>query len=330
MNTVKKGTRNGINRFKCKTCNSWFSINHKRKEPRVLTDHIDGKPLRTIAAKAKQSKSKVGRKYLDELKQLPDNNEVTYKYCNRFCGILVVDGKYVKVKGYEKKIPLLWGIDYLTHDIPVFVLARSESYAAWLKYFGYLKSAKYNPSIIICDDNENIYKAAKYIFPNIILQTCQVHFMENIRKLLSVRTDEKYKPFVLRLKKELFSFKLNIETFRKRAFYILKDNQDNPILVNIMLKIDRYTQELTAAHYVQNAPRDTNLIELYNSHLQARLKSIKGFKSFQHAKLWLNAYILRRRFKRFTDCSRKFRYLNGKSSISQTLKRGMVLTSFFD
>lgn len=254
---------------------------------------------------------------------------MTKRYCNRFCGILIVDGKFVKVRGYEQKIPLLWGIDYLTHDIPVFELTVSESYECWLKYFGYLKSIYYPMVILVCDDNENIKQAARYMFPKVIVQTCQNHFLENIRKDLQVRTEEKYKPFVDDLKNELFSRKINRPDFEKRAFKLFKKYEHDPIAISYMVRIQKYTQELTNASLVKHAPRTTNLMELYNSHLQARLKSIKGFKSFISAKRWLNAYILRRRFKPFTDCSRKFRFLNGKTSISQTRRKQAVLPLIF-
>ncbi|MCX6779279.1 MAG: AAA family ATPase, partial [Candidatus Magasanikbacteria bacterium] len=46
-----------------------------------------------------------------------------------------------------------------------------------------------------------------------------------------------------------------------------------------------------------------------------RLKTIKGFKSFKHADLWLNAYFVRRRYKPYTDCGEHFKKLNGKRSI---------------
>lgn len=295
----------------------------------MIEDHIDGKPIRKIAHKNKRSKSAIARKYKEQLNNLPHNNEITKKFCNRFCGILIVDGKFVKVRGYEKKIPLLWGIDYLTHDIPVFELTLSESYESWLKYFGYLKSINYPMQIVICDDNENIKLAAFYIFPNVLIQTCQNHFLENIRKDLQVRTEEKYKPFVDDLKSELFSNKIDRQDFEKRAFKLFKKYEYDPIAVSYLLRIQKYTQELTAASLVKHTPRTTNLMELYNSHLQARLKSIKGFKSFSSAKKWLNAYILRRRFKHFTDCCRKFGYLNGKTSISQTCKKTAVLPHIF-
>jgi transposase-like protein len=250
-------------------------------------------------------------------------------YCSRFCGIIVVDGKYIKVRGYDTKIPLLWGLDYLSHDIPVFRLAPSESYQSWLKYFGYLKSIKYPLKIVVCDDNENIRRAAKYIFPRALIQLCHNHYLENIRKALRTRTEEEYIPFVEDLKRELFSLKLTVKTFRKRSFKLFNKYQHDDTCVRYLLRINELIKELTAAHYVKKSPRDTNLIELFNSHLEARLKSIKGFKSFVHAEQWLNAYILRRRFKAFTDCSKKFRYLNGKTAVLVTSKKQAVLPVLF-
>ncbi len=241
----------------------------------------------------------------------------------------MVDGKYVKVRGYEKAIPLLWGIDYFTHDVPIFEFAPSENHESWLKYFGYLKSIKYSLQIVICDDNENIKMAARYMFPNVLIQTCQNHFLENIRRDLQVRTEEKYRDFVFDLKSELFSRKITRTDFRQRALKLLKKYTGNQIAVSYLVKIEKSFDELTAATLVPGAPKDTNLIELYNSHLQARLKSIKGFKSFPSAETWLNAYILRRRFRPFRDCCKKFRYLNGKTSISQTCKKEAVLPLLF-
>jgi len=307
----------------------WFSIDHRKKNNSVIEDHLDGKPIRKIADKEKKSKSAVKRALDKQIKNLPHNNSITKKYCNKFCGIMAVDGKYIKVRGYKKSIPLLWGIDYLTHDIPVYDLAPSENYESCLKYFGYLKSINYPLKIVVCDDNENIKMAAKYIFPNVLIQTCQNHFMENIRRDLRTRTEDKYKNFVIELKQELFSRKITKQDFRIRALKLCKKYKDDQIKTSYLIKIDKAFDELTASTLVPSAPRDTNLIELYNSHLQARLKSIKGFKSFGSAEKWLNAYILRRRFRKFCDCSRRFRYLNGKTSISQTCRKNANLPLLF-
>ena len=72
--------------------------------------------------------------------------------------------------------------------------------------------------------------------------------------------------------------------------------------------------------YQKHIPRTTNLIESYNSHLEGRLKTIKGFESFTHADTWLNAYFLKRRLQPFTDCTKQFKALNGTCSLEHTLR----------
>lgn len=64
-----------------------------------------------------------------------------------------------------------------------------------------------------------------------------------------------------------------------------------------------------------NIPATTNLIEGYNSHLELRLSSIRGFESIQTAKNYINAWILKRRFTKFTCCRKSFRQLNGKTPL---------------
>jgi hypothetical protein len=62
-------------------------------------------------------------------------------------------------------------------------------------------------------------------------------------------------------------------------------------------------------------PRTTNLLEGYNSHLESRLGSIRGFGSDTTARNYLNAWILKRRFTPLTDCRGKFKSLNGKTPL---------------
>lgn len=64
-----------------------------------------------------------------------------------------------------------------------------------------------------------------------------------------------------------------------------------------------------------NIPRTTNLIEGYNSQLELRLNSIKGFETFATAKNYINVWIIKRRFSKFTDCKKDFKHLNGKTPL---------------
>ncbi|MFI5206052.1 MAG: hypothetical protein ACHQVK_03855, partial [Candidatus Paceibacterales bacterium] len=58
-------------------------------------------------------------KVVPQLKALPDNLQVTKEFCDmeKMSGTLIVDGKFVKVRGYKDKIPFIYGTDYGTHDI---------------------------------------------------------------------------------------------------------------------------------------------------------------------------------------------------------------------
>lgn len=320
--TESKGVRNGKSRYWCTNCLKYFSINHLEHKPLLWIPHIDGIPLRKLGDEIGLSPSQTYRKVLEEMERLPNNTWITQQYCNRYSGILVMDGKYIKVKGYDQKIPFIYGIDYLTHDIPVGILAPSENDESFKKFFRLLKTCNYPLQIVVGDDRVSLSRAMFYHYPKAIAQMCQNHYVENIRRALAIRTDEKYHHFFNSLYKHIFSY-YHRDKFLSTAFFHLLHNRSNndPILHTILMDIYQKRYQLFAYPKVKHCPKDTNLIELYNSHLQARLKSIKGFKSFQHAELWMNAYLLRRRTKPLTDCDTRFKRLNGKCSLEIALKR---------
>ena len=88
-----------------------------------------------------------------------------------------------------------------------------------------------------------------------------------------------------------------------------------------MTNIIKRKNELFAYKDFKNCPATNNIIEAYNSHLQGRLKTIKGFDSYISAERWLNAWLIRKRTKNFTDCQNPFKHLNGKCSLEKTLKK---------
>ena len=265
------------------------------------------------------SASTVYSKVSFNLKNLPHIADITRKYCRQFSGILLVDGKYVKVKGYDRKIPVLYGVDYMTHDIPTYTFTVSENYQSCLSFFSSLKLLNFPLQAIVCDENINIYEAAKYIYPNVVIQLCQNHYKENIRRTLDLSLNPQFVPFMKRVE-DLFSFKRSSDDFNRAAKNIFNQYKTIPICAQVMIDIDRNRQLLLGWRGGHNIPTTTNLIECFNSHLQGRLKTIKGFETFKHANLWLNGYFLRRRLKKFTDCEGKFKFLNGKTSIGQTIK----------
>lgn len=303
----------------------------------MLLTHLKGASIRTLAGKIGKGIDTAYRRITEELDALPHNNEITLSYCNpkRFCGFLVVDGKFVAVKGYDRKIPFIYGIDYLTHDIPICLLAPSENYQALLQFFTKLKNTGYELLALICDDNESIRMAARAVYPHVIVQLCHVHFLENIRKTLKVRSDETYRPFLEDLETNIFDLPyLGQANLERHIRWRAPRHYDDPLKIGTLQHIFAYSDLLTGYVMAENlhhngCPKTTNLIESYNKQLNGRLKTIQGFQSFQSAERWLSAWILQRRLTPFTDCKKKFRHLNGTCSLEKTRMKKFRLPTLF-
>lgn len=330
LKTIRKGVRNGKLRYFCKTNKHWFCLNRRPNinKKQLLVSHLDGLSFRSLASQYQVSQFTTYTRCLSFLKSLPHCADITRKYCSRFCGILLVDGKYVAVKGYDRKIPVIYGVDYLTHDIPTYLFTTGENYQSCLAFFKAMLLLNYPLQGLVCDENSNIIQACLKIYPRAIVQICTNHYKEKIRQQLQVRTDPKYQSF-MKAVESIFAKKRSWEDVQKRASGIMRRFGADDVCIQVMADIHRNRHRLFAHIDLQGIPNTTNLIECLNSHLQGRLKTIKGFETFKHADLWLNGYFLRRRTKPFTDCTIKFKYLNGKKSLEKSKNPILDLPTLF-
>jgi len=311
-----------LKRYFCKSCECSFSVDHRRKQEVLWVPHIDGIPFRKLGDEYGLSGKQAYIRVFAELRTLPDNTALTQECCIYTSGILIIDGKYVKVRGFKEKIPFMYAIDYETHDILFGILAPSESIQAFLECFRLLKQLNYPLRVVVADDRSTLPLALKQVYPDIPLQLCQNHYVENIRKILHIRSEKTHHHFFNSLKKHVFDEYENDEQLNIALHHLLTNRCENmEIRQMIVMEIDRRRKELFTYTTISNCPKDTNLIELFNSHFNARLKSLKGFKTLDHAQLWLNGLLLRRRTKPFTDCSPKFKHLNGKCSLEMSIKK---------
>jgi transposase-like protein len=251
------------------------------------------------------------------MRRVPNSNDITKLLCDKFSRILIVDAKYVKIKGYPKKTAFIWAIDYGTHDIVYQRLTHSENTLAYLTMFQFLKGCGYDLKYLVCDELECIRDAGTIVYPKCHVQICIKHYKANIFKALD-RFNSRDMDF-FRQAGELFKSH-NEKEFSYRGVRLFKEFGDRKKYRNILMGIDLKASILTTYLRFMDCPSTSNLIELYNSHLEARLKSIKGFSSPEYAELWLNAYVMNRRLRKFTDCGKKFKRLNGKYSLQETLK----------
>jgi transposase-like protein len=265
------------------------------------------------------------------MRSLPSNISITSKYCDmgKFSGKLEWDGTYIPVKGYKREIPLIWAIDYDTHDIPHIMLATSENYLSCLSFFSNLRAINYPLKFLVCDDNPAVKQAVSYVYPKVIIQTCLKHYLNNIGDDLNIKSSNKYKLFFDFVYEAFFIDKCTKQQLAHKIAKRYNDFKGEEKQYNWMINIMQDLDLLTNYHRVKNAPYTTNLIECYNGHLKDRTKSLRGFKSFYSAYYWLNAYVLQRRFRNLTSCDKPFKHLNGHSSISQTARNPEDLPNIF-
>ena len=317
-------------KYHCRACQKWFQVNRKqkRKPQAFLRLHLDGLPFRALARAYDVSVGSAYNYCLEALEALPPCADITRTYCQKFGGILLVDGKYLSIKGYARKLPVVYGIDYTTHDIPHYVLALAENYQTCHAFFASLNLMGYPLHAVVCDDNRNIYETCRAVYPRATIQLCQVHYLRNVKTTLDLDHQPQYRPFFQALH-TLFTSKRSLPDFDQRAGHLVQAFHADPVCMSTLIELERKKSLLLGYHTHKGTPTTTNLIESFNSHLQGRLDTIKGFESFAHADAWLNAYFVRRRITTFTDCAGKFRRLNGKTSLSQTQKPGMDVPIFF-
>lgn len=301
-----------------------FTIDYSAPTPLLWIEHIDGVGFRRLGDENTLSGPQTYARVIVELNQLPQNDWLTKNLCDmsRLAGILVIDGKYIGIKGFADKIPFLYGIDYLSHDILHGDVFLSESETAFSQYFQRLKDLGYSLRVVVADDRQGLKQALRKVFPYARLQLCQNHYLENIRVLLKVRSEEKYQHFFNSLKPHVFTPYLTDEQITEGLKHVKEKHAGNSFLLNnILADIENRRNELFAYRHFENCPNNTNLIELYNSHLNGRLKTIKGFQSLVSARRWLNAWVIRRRTKKLTDCEEKFKHLNRHCSLEFTIKK---------
>lgn len=103
-----------------------------------------------------------------------------------------------------------------------------------------------------------------------------------------------------------------------------KDAACSSILIDLAIK-----QSLIKGYlHHKGMPTTTNLIESMNSHLGARVKPLKGFESFKHADLWLNAYFLRRRTRKGLIVGVNLDDLTEKRLLKLLKNQGLICQSF--
>jgi hypothetical protein len=145
-----------------------------------------------------------------------------------YCGVILVDGKFVPVKEVkhhkEGAIPksrkrlknrvqggltVVPYVDYLTHDIPVHILASSENMDEVTEGYKKLHEIGYPLRIVVCDERmAHIATCASKFYKDVIIQYCLKHYTEAIYRALKIQG---VKRSITALQKKLYALGDDIE-----------------------------------------------------------------------------------------------------------------------
>lgn len=306
----------------------------------ITKESLERASLRILGRRYGKSKNTILKIIHRVTSHLPDSLVIQQKFRPLWSGVLVIDGKVIRV--YDKlstklkhsslsedelrwmnKMRWLCSIDHGTGDLPHYALAGSESRIDLVMYFQTLKQMNYPLIAVVCDGSPEIPHAAKFVFgERIVIQRCTRHFLEDLRKLLPTKEDDskgrdQLERLIVRIKyiieaddmesmiKQFDALKRDRDTYRSR-------------IAKQMIKSFLDIKENLCAHLLHpelHLPHTSNDIENLFRQLNLRLRSLGRFFHQLYARDYLNAWALLRRFTKFTDCRKGRRHRNGKAPL---------------
>jgi hypothetical protein len=199
-------------------------------------------------------------------------------YLAKINRILAVKNILVKIRAREKKLEKCLG--QFTDD--VIPTGRIYARALAVKLSNQIAALEFNHELLL-----EFYDAVRGILDSKDLATAEQRIASVEKYFLSKRLKMDFPKAHQRLVEKIWL------DFKERQSYLFNYLQRPDLRI----------------------PRTTNLQEGYNSQLEARLGSIRGFELAENGKNYLNAWIIKRRFTKFTDCKEPFKHLNGKTPL---------------
>lgn len=334
-------------RVSCKTCGFVGPVRslsgiraHEDRCCRITRESLERASIRILSRRYQKARDTVMRIIHRVTAQLPDSVAIARKFCPLWSGILVFDGKVIRV--FDKvalrldhrrlsedelrwmhKMRWLCGVDYGTGDLPHYDLGDSENKIDLVLYFKTLKAINYRLVALICDGNPLIPEAARFVYgKEIIVQRCTRHFVEDLKRLLP-REEERaleratLEQLIISIQRVIEAETLEEAGRRSQTIETCTRVCMSPIKQTMLSLFKRTKEELTA-HLLYpelHLPHTTNDVENLFKQLMLRLRPIGRFTHHLYAKNYLNAWALLRRFTPFTDCRGNRKYRNKKTPL---------------
>lgn len=226
----------------------------------------------------------------------------------KYSGILCIDEKWVKILGRWYYVFL--AVDTVTLDLVcIDIFEDNGSYSA-KTFLLELKSAGYNPKIIVTDMLNSYPNVILEVFPGVKHKECILH-----AKWHACRIIRKYIKSgglticAKELKKKLYKY-FNSETERQlniryKKLQRIKENYVSSPLLEIYKLIERVYPKLLIAIKDKDVPKTNNYVERVIREFNSKYKNICGFGSYWCARNYIKVFSVYYRFRKFEEGARK-------------------------
>lgn len=204
----------------------------------------------------------------------------------------------------------------------IYSLADSENRIDLILFFQQLKKNGYILRNLISDDSLEIPYAARKVYgDDFVFQLCTRHFLEGLKNLMIAKEEERKIPetetLIQNIREIIQAKTLNAA---KQKLKLLKDKKHfyKTDIQKIIIKQFKEKFNFLMSHLFypeRNIPHTNNDIENLFKQLELNLGSVGRFGKFWNAHHYLNAWALKRRFTKFTDCKGIRKHRNGKAPL---------------
>jgi hypothetical protein len=303
-NTIKKGRRNGRQRFHCCDCFHNFST----ENPGVKSTNLfvwfekwimERQVYKYLVRDSGMSQSSLQRLFKTYLQQAPD-----FFIRSKSNVHLLIDGTY-----FSNGLCLILYYDYDIHYVQLYRETNKEKYKEIKEDLENLKRLGVKVYSVTCDGHKSIIKAVAKIYPEAVIQRCIVHVKRQIRNYLGSNPRLEQSKQLLLISNKITQIN-TIEESHYWLVYFYNWHEENKHFINEQVlnpetgmswykhkKLHLATSHIINAipHlfcYLNDAeiPKTSNKIEGYFSHLKEKLTLHRGLK-FEAKKNFIKWYL---------------------------------------
>lgn len=288
----------GVPRWKCNHCNRTFRVRiRKRKYRAAIEGYVgDRTAYERLGKRLMIHKSTAYRRVQYALSRRMRVLDRTKKYLKRCDGVLVLDGKHLRIRGKLHTVFVAWDRG-LGRPIHFLIREGGEGDMGYWRLLVDLKRIGYRFFGFISDGIISLKELLADYYPDLPHQRCTVHIFLAARSKVAPgkRGSERTEDFIELLRRILWSRTIREARRRLKKVWMIPylSNRERRALEYIYPTLPQCFVCRETRWKSLKLPRSSNAIENVIGQLEARFKTMRGIKSAAAAERLINELLLR-------------------------------------